>query len=210
MSKGLNAATLERVRSFLAANRGRAFHQRGGRRTGAPLPHHHPAVCELYGGDWGAGQLHRLSDRRPPLHPLQLHRTGAGAVTVLCTKQTKATCKICAYIQRLGRVLSLTVQVCRSGRGLFSVFGRMIQEVSGYFTYKSHSIGTKIDFAFGEDYTFAQRYGPEGPGSANGWETVRGTIPLCCSGWYQNYVQIAGRTRRPVERKCMLYVGDLL
>ena len=49
-------------------------HQRGDCRTGPPVPHHHPAVRELYGGNRGAGQLHRLPDRRPAFHPLQLHR----------------------------------------------------------------------------------------------------------------------------------------
>lgn len=70
MSKGLNAAGAQ-----LSLRQPRTgAHQRGDRRTGPPVPHHHPAVCELYGGDRGAGQLHRLPDWRPALHPLQLHR----------------------------------------------------------------------------------------------------------------------------------------
>ena len=74
LSKGLNAATLERVRSFLSASRGQAL-------TSEEIAEqvHLSRITirryvNVYGGDRGAGQLHRLPDWRPALHPLQLHR----------------------------------------------------------------------------------------------------------------------------------------
>ena len=150
MSKGLNAATLERVRSFLSASRGQAL-------TSEEI----------------AEQVHlsRITIRRYVNYMVEpapsTIRPAAGPPSVTATpgrplnrnflysKPTKVSCKFCANLSISVTTLPPTVQMCRSGGGFFLFFGCIIQSYSGYFTYKSHSIGTKIDFASGGGYTFS-------------------------------------------------------
>lgn len=154
MSKGLNAATLERVRSFLSASRGQALTSE----EIAEQVHLSRITIRRYvnymveTGSWPAPSTTRLAAGPPsvtatPGRPLSRN--------FLYSKPTKVSCKFCANLSVPVTTLPLTVQMCRSGGDFFLFFGCIIQSHSGYFTYKSHSIGTKIDFASGDGYTFS-------------------------------------------------------
>lgn len=70
LDKGVNFSTLSRIRRFFDENPEHFFTSEQIAETCGPVPYHGTPLCQLHGGSGGDHQLHRLPDRRPPLHPL--------------------------------------------------------------------------------------------------------------------------------------------